>query len=136
MGYLHIWNRFDFHGTYGAFAAARDGIEPMVCNVTIEVDWSDSGIKETRAYRRDLKRTGKKVPALRKDTLHDELFVVFGPKMSAASAVKRLHEVIKHIEKGGMLVGMGLSGEYVTENSMVRSTNNECRSCLRSFPSD
>jgi hypothetical protein len=116
MFYSHIYDQFQFHGTFGGYAVARDGIEPMVCDVTID-SWSDSGVKETRAYRRDLKRKGKKVTALRKDTLHDELVIIVGPKMSTASAVKRLREVIEHIEKAGMLIGMDLSDEYVVEET-------------------
>ena len=77
----------------------------------MEVD--DDGVlnyKETRAYRRDLKRKGNKVPALRRDTLHDELLVAIGRKMSAASAVKRLQEVIKRIETEGALIGYDMDG--------------------------
>jgi hypothetical protein len=114
MGSKHIWDRFDFRGTYGAIAASKDGIEPMVCDVTID-EWSKSNIKETRAFRHELKRKGKKVPTLRDDTLHDELFVFVGPQMSVASAVKRLREVIRHIEKGGMLINMDSSDDYVVE---------------------
>ena len=88
MGWKHIDDRFDFRGTYGAIAATKDRIEPMVCDVEID-EWSQSGMKETRAFRQELKLKGKKVPTLRSDTLHDELFVIVGPQMSVASAVKR-----------------------------------------------
>jgi hypothetical protein len=116
MGYSHIWKRFNFHGTYGAFLVAKDGMIDTVCNVAIE-DGSVFNHEETRAYRRDLKRKGKKVPALRRDTLHDELVVVIGPKMSAASAVKRLRDVIKQIEKEGALIGYDMDGDYVFEKA-------------------
>jgi hypothetical protein len=86
----------------------------MICDVTID-SWSDSGIKETRGYRRELKRKGKKVRHLREDTLHNELFVFVGAKMSVASVAKRLREVADYIEKQGMLVGMNKRGDYICE---------------------
>jgi hypothetical protein len=116
MGYNHIANCFEFHGTYGVYGVAKDGIEPMVCHAEISDGfWSDRDAKETKAYRRELMCKGKKVRALREDTLHDELFVIFGPKISVASAVKRLREVAKHIAKNGMLIGIDSRGEYVCE---------------------
>jgi hypothetical protein len=119
MGCNHISNCFESRGTYGAFVVARDGIQPMVCHATIDDNYLHDNhlreVKETKAYRRELKQKGKKVRALREDMLHDELVVVFGSKMSAASAVKRLRELAKNIEKNGMLVGINMSGEYVTE---------------------
>jgi hypothetical protein len=116
MGYSHIWNRNSFHGTFGAFLVAKDGMVDTVCNVEIEDEYVFNH-EETRAYRRDLKRKGKKVPALRRNTLHDELVVVIGPKMSAASAVKRLREVIERIETEGAVIGYDMNGDYVFEKA-------------------
>jgi hypothetical protein len=114
MGYGHIWDNLEFRGTYGVYAVGGDGIQPMVCRATID-DTGPRNIQETRAYRRELKRMGKKVRSLRDDTLHDELVVVFGPKMSPGSAVKRLRELANHVEKNGMLIGVDMRDNYVFE---------------------
>jgi hypothetical protein len=114
MGFSHIFDQFQFDGTYGAFLVAKDGMVDTVCHVTIDDEYMGS-FDETRAYRRDLKHKGKKVPALRKDTLHNELAVILGPKISAASAVKCLRKVIRYIEKEGALIGHDMGGDYVFE---------------------
>jgi hypothetical protein len=43
------------------------------------------------------------VRALRKDALHDELLVVFGPELSAEGAIDVLQLLIKDIRAMGLL---------------------------------
>jgi hypothetical protein len=78
-----------------------------------ESDW-----KELRAYRLKRQRAGKTITALRKDTLHYELMVVFGSEMSPNEAVQTLRLLARKIQREGLLVGRkSKDGDFLVETA-------------------
>lgn len=70
---------------------------------------------EVRAVRESRRRSGAKVKMLPKDRIRDELVVIFGPDMSAKSAVRTLRHLVDKIEKEGLLTGRDEADDYVVE---------------------
>jgi hypothetical protein len=110
-----IWSGSDFAGMAVGYGAYGHDVVPMQCNY--ELDSSFGGDpKEVRAYRKSRRRKGQKVKKLGKNKLRHELFVVFGPEMSAAEAVRTLKCLIKDIENNGLLIGRDDTDDYIIES--------------------
>ena len=117
-----IFEGDEFNGTYIVYGGTPVGSTPFACDVEIH-SLEESKDDELRAHRLRQKRQGKPVRALRKDALHDELFVVFGPEMSPSEAVETLRFLAAEIERDGLLIGRRKNGDFEVEKldgSIVR----------------
>lgn len=104
-----------FAGTTIVYAAKDDDAFGMQCDYELSTTMAVRP-KEVRAVRESRRRNGRKVKKLPDDRIRDELVVIFGPDMSAKSAVTTLKHLIKKIEKEGLLTGEDADGydvEYV-----------------------
>jgi hypothetical protein len=100
-----IFEGDEFNGTYVAYGAAPCGcITPMACDVDIQ-SLSETRVHELRAYRQMKKRQGRTLRPLRDDAFHGEIFVIFGPDLSAKRAVAALEQLAENIMKDGLLIG-------------------------------
>jgi hypothetical protein len=86
---------------YGAMPA---GVTPFACDVEVQT-LEESDVKELRGYRERRRRAGKKMPTLRRDALHDEMLVLFGPELSPKDAIDSLQALIDKIKSEGLLIG-------------------------------
>jgi hypothetical protein len=93
-----------FQGTYVVYGATPVGVTPFACDVEVR-SLEESDVTELRGYRERRRRAGKKVPALRRDALHDEMLVTFGPELSPKDAIDSLQALIDKIESEGLLIG-------------------------------
>jgi hypothetical protein len=92
-----------FQGTYVVYGATPVGVTPFACDGVQSLEESD--VTELRGYRERRRRAGKKVPALRRDALHDEMLVIFGPGLSPKYAIDALQALIDKIKSEGLLIG-------------------------------
>ena len=93
-----------FQGTYVVYGATPVGVTPFACDVEVQ-SLEESDVTELRGYRERRRRAGKKVPALRRDALHDEMLVIFGPELSPKYAIDSLQALIDKIKSDGLLIG-------------------------------
>jgi hypothetical protein len=104
-----------FYGTNVVYAACRDAVTSFACDVELRT-LEESSVKELRAYRQHQRARGKTVRSLRDDALHDELFVVFGPELSAQKATEFLQRLIEDIRANGLLTGRRrANGDFYVE---------------------
>ena len=99
-----IFDGDEFNGTCVGYGATPFGaITPLVCDVDID----DCPKREWTSYVRIAKekRGQKKLRPSRDDAFHNELFVVFGPELSAKKAVAALETSAHNIKKHGLLIG-------------------------------
>jgi hypothetical protein len=71
----------------------------------VPIETTRKNPRETRAYREMRRHSGKNVPKIDRDALHDELFIVPGAGMSPADVVKVLRDFIAEVEEHGMFIG-------------------------------
>ena len=111
-----IFDGDEFNGTCVGYGATPFGsITPLVCDVDIH-SLSETRVDELRAYRQKKKKRGQKLRPLRDDAFHNELFVVFGPELSAKKAVAALENLAHNIKKHGLLIGRAEDrGDYYVE---------------------
>lgn len=102
-----------FAGTTVVYAAKDDDAFGMQCDYKLST-MTATHPNEVRQVRRSRRRNGGKVKRLPDDRIRDELVVIFGPDMSAKSAVTTLKHLVKKIEKEGLLIGEG-ADQYVVE---------------------
>ena len=115
-GSSRIWNGESFAGTTILYAAKDDGAFGMQCDYELST-LMDVNPDEVRAFRESRRRGGSKVKRLLNDRIRDELVVIFGPDMSAKSAVTTLKHLVKKIEGEGLLIGRDEADEYVIESA-------------------
>ena len=113
-----------FSGTCMIYGMSGPNPWCFACDVTFDTS-SETSVKELRAYREIGRKKRLQVPKLRKDTFHDDVVVVMGPKVSPAKAVKYLEAMINEIQSAGMLIGRyEPAGDYYLETidgKIVRS---------------
>ncbi|UPJ74100.1 hypothetical protein [Bradyrhizobium sp. 187] len=114
-GSSRIWNGESFAGTTILYAAKDDGAFGMQCDYELST-LMDVNPDEVRAFRESRRRGGSKVKRLPNDRIRDELVVIFGPDMSAKSAVTTLKHLVNKIEGEGLLIGRDEADEYVIES--------------------
>jgi hypothetical protein len=115
-GTCRIWNGDVFTGTTTMYAAVGDDSFGMQCDYTLDT-LEDTHVDEVRAFRRSLRLGKKKVRPLAKDRVKDELVVIFGPDMTARSAVETLMALASKIEREGLLIGRDQADDYITETA-------------------
>jgi hypothetical protein len=113
-GSCRIWNGDSLAGTTVLYAAKGDESFGMQCDYNLQTLF-ETDPQEVRARRQSRRRTGGKVRPLAEDKIHDELVVIFGPEMSAKSALITLRHLIQKIEEEGLLTGRNEEDDYVTE---------------------
>ncbi|MCK1364078.1 hypothetical protein [Bradyrhizobium sp. 62] len=94
-GSSRLWNGEGFHGTTMIYGAKGDDSVPAQCDYEI-VLMLESRPEQVRAYRKSRMKSGRKPAKLASDQLHDELFVVIGPKMTPLSAAETLERAWRH----------------------------------------
>jgi hypothetical protein len=105
-----------FTGTTVMYAAVGDDSFGMQCDYTLNT-LEETHVDEVRAFRRSLRLEKKRVRPLAKDRVKDELVVIFGPEMTARSAVETLTALAKKIEREGLLIGRDQAYDYITETA-------------------
>lgn len=114
-GSSRIWNGESFAGTTVLYAAKDDDSFGMQCDYELAT-LMDMNPDEVRAFRESRRRSGAKVKRLPNDRIRDELVVIFGPDMSAKSAVRTLRRLAEKIEREGLLTGRNEADDYVVES--------------------
>jgi hypothetical protein len=114
-GSSRIWNGESFVGTTILYAAKDDDSFGMQCDYELAT-LMDLNPDEVRAFRESRRRSGVKVKRLPNDRIRDELVVIFGPDMSAKSAVRTLMHLVEKIEKEGLLTGRDEVDDYIVES--------------------
>lgn len=99
-----IFEGDEFNGTYIVYGGTPNCVTPFACDVEIH-SLEESKDQDLRAYRLRRRRQGKSVRPLRRDALHHELLVIFGPEMSPREAVETLRSLAVEIERQGLLIG-------------------------------
>jgi chromatin segregation and condensation protein Rec8/ScpA/Scc1 (kleisin family) len=88
----------------------------MVCDVEVH-SLSKTRLDELRAYRQIKERQRRRLRPLREDAFHEELFVIFGPKLSTKKAITALEALLENIRKDGLLIGkVEPFGDYYVES--------------------
>jgi hypothetical protein len=113
-GSSRIWNGEGFSGTAVLYAAKDDDAFGMQCDYELAT-LTELNPDEVRAARESRRRSGIKVKRLPSDRIRDELVVIFGPDMSAKSAVSTLRHLVERIEREGLLTGRNEADDYVVE---------------------
>jgi hypothetical protein len=113
-GSSRICNGESFAGTTILYAAKDDDSFGMQCDYELAT-LMELNPEEVRAFRERRRRAGVKVKRLPNDRIRDELVVIFGPDMSAKSAVATLKHLAKKIEQEGLLTGRDEADDYVVE---------------------
>ena len=116
-GSSRISNGEWFAGTTIVYAAKGDHAFGMQCDYKLST-MTDTHPNEVRVVRESRRRGGGKVKRLPNDRIRDELIVIFGPDMSANSAVATLKHLAKKIQGEGLLIGEDADGydvEYVSD---------------------
>ena len=106
-----------FAGTTIVYAAKGDDAFGMKCDYKLST-MTSTHPNEVRAVRESRRRGGGKVKRLPDDRIRGELVVIFGPDMSANSAVATLKHLAKKIQGEGLLIGEDADGydvEYVSD---------------------
>ena len=106
-----------FAGTTVVYAAKGDDAFGMKCDYKLST-MTATHSNEVRLVRKSRRRNGGKVKRLPDDRIRDELVVIFGPDMSANSAVATLKHLAKKIQAEGLLIGEDADGydvEYVSD---------------------
>lgn len=114
-GSSRIWNGESFAGTTILYAAKDDDSFGMQCDYELAT-LMDMNPDEVRAFRESRRRSGAKVKRLANDRIRDELVVIFGPDMSAKSAVRTLRRLVEKIDREGLLIGRNEADDYVVES--------------------
>ncbi|MCK1301959.1 hypothetical protein IVB33_11045 [Bradyrhizobium sp. 24] len=114
-GSSRIWNGESFAGTTVLYGAKDDDAFGMQCDYELST-LTEVSPEEVRAFRESRRRGGGKVKKLPNNRIRDELVVIFGPDMSAKSAVTTLKHLVKKIEEEGLLIGRDQADEYVVES--------------------
>jgi hypothetical protein len=117
-GSCRIWNGDTFSGTTVVYAAKGNDSFAIQCDYEL-LTLMDYHKDEVRAVRENRRRAGAKLKPLPDNRIQDELVVIFGPEMSAQSAVKTLECLVKKIKHEGLLMGMDESEDYVNESVEV-----------------
>jgi hypothetical protein len=97
-GSSRISNGEWFAGTTIVNAAKGDDAFGMQCDYKLST-MTDTDPNEVRVVRESRRRGGGKVKRLPNDRIRDELIVIFGPDMSANSAVATLKHLAKKIQE-------------------------------------
>jgi len=114
-GSSRIWNGEFFGGTTVLYAAKGDHSFGMQCDYELST-LTDVNPDEVRAFRESRRRGGGKIRKLPSNRVRDELIVIFGPDMSAKSAVATLKHLVGKIEREGLLIGRDEADEYIIES--------------------
>jgi hypothetical protein len=114
-GSTRIWNGDHFAGTTILYAAKGSDSFGMQCDYELAT-LMDVNADEVRAVRESRRRSGVKVKRLADDRICDELVAIFGPDMSAKSAVCTLKRLAAKIEREGLLTGRDEADDYVVES--------------------
>jgi hypothetical protein len=102
-------------GSYMAYGAVPNHVDPFPCEVYVNTQ--DDDHKQLRAFRLKRLRSQKRLPRLRKNGLHHELLVIFGPQVSPRRAVSSLRNLARYIEKHGLLIGRKCrNGDFLVEH--------------------
>jgi len=99
-----------------AMIYAASGCGSFALSGDYEVSYEDeSEPEDLRAARLFRASQGEHVDEVPFDKLGEELVVIFGAKMTAAGALKKLKSLVARIEDEGLIVGRVGSGDFVHE---------------------
>jgi len=116
MSYDRFWDDWDLEGIAYCIAASKDGCTGGYYgyNVSLATDAFERR-REMRVHRLKRAAKGKKLRELPRDTLQDDLVVLFGPDVSPNEAIASLSLDIERIRKNVLMVGRDFQDNDVKE---------------------
>jgi hypothetical protein len=92
-------------GAYPTYRSEPDGVRYAVSELVVKSNGARKRYRETRAWRSGLLRRGEMVPAIKYNTMRNQIIVAVGPTVSWENLQQSLKTLLDNIAVQGVFIG-------------------------------